>query len=582
MKLKKSAFSALTAVALSAVFAFASCGTTTTESSKGSDSVSGANSGSSVQTPTEAKITDGVFEEKISGDQPLYSFVHFYENGIFYKELFADPNGTFRGQNMGIGEWTLTEDKTAYIDASGASKTSERSVRITNYNWAGDAAYETQTLAYADGVIYGLYVRTANSTGAAITATLTHNPDSKLTSADEQPYEVAYYEGETEMYYVSLRHNGTYQDTATGNFYEGTWTMTETGYALAYSDGTTARTATLTPSADGMTAEYKNGDTTLTLNKPVEIVQVARFYYDITEPYAMTIELLAYSDGSALLKNSFQDMAKGSWQVNDDGDYSFNLGETYGTVTSAVGTNGKTTVTINGGDAGTFVLAKDGEEEAEPIARFYQDITQPYSMTIELLVYDDGSAVLRNTLQPDENMAEGSWRMSGGNYSFDLGETYGTMTSAVGEDGKTTVTLNAGDAGTFVLEMEESEEVEKVVLLTLTGTQNVTPPAAGTNSWPATFSLILYTDGSAVIHFHVQVGNNESADVDIDKGTYTTNDYEIPVSVTLVSGQTLTLSPNDTYTALSCEYTGENVVIMKDYWSIPSVSCTLTGELPRP
>lgn len=313
-------------------------------------------------TPTpsgDAEITDGIFEESVSGSQPLYSFMHFYENGIFYKELYADPAWTFRGQNMGIGEWELVDTGTEYT-VNGETKTSEQSVKITNYDWTGDAAYETQTLAYADGVIYGVYVRTASS-GDIVSATLAQKTgtDADAIIEEEQPYEVERYEIEDRSNrYVSLRHNGQFQvamDSPVG-FGEGTWALGEDGvYTLTFSSDNS--TATLTVGADGQTATFKKGDTTVSLVLPVEVTQVVRFYNDEVEAggATMTVELIAYSDNSAILRNSYQDMAEGTWSQDTSGNYVFELGGDFGTVTS-VTADGVTIVTIDMGTSITLTM----------------------------------------------------------------------------------------------------------------------------------------------------------------------------------------------------------------------------------
>lgn len=464
--------------------------------------------------PTGTAVTDGIFEfsepfNSGASSGTLTSIIHFYENGIFYADFQRAYIGGQEGtaQYTGIGEWELVNTGTEYT-VNGETKTSEKSITITKYDWpsTNPAEYESQTLAYANDTLYGVYVR-STSAGDPVIIDLAHDPDSDHDAADEQQFQVARYEmaENGSSNYVSLGHNGGFVVSLPGKdasnmeddiqAEEGTWVMNDDGsYTLTGKDVIGDDfTATLTPSADGSTAVFKMGDYTENLILPVEVTEVVTF--------------------------------SGSTQMDIGGD-------------------------------------------------------EPATIEITLVGYSDGSAVLSNSMQPTP-MAEGTYELKDGVYTFEMGATYGTLESTFdSQTGATTVSISMGTDPIVLTKA-------RVAAITLAGTQAGQLPNAGepTSPYPVDIAvnLVLYDDFSATVTFALPAAYGGMGGT-LEIGTWMANSYGIPASVTLAGDKTIEIvNVNNEFKKLTCTYTTDKIELSVSGQTITiasNVSCELSYDLP--
>lgn len=257
--------------------------------------------------PTEMTLTDGYFEATSGGF--TWTLV-LKENGTYYwNSITGARAGTWEEADREI-EYicNFNEDETNPDQESPEYATAESGVTLHEYN--GD----TQTVAYANGKLwnvlgdYGMSMR--NLTQKA----------QEWNEASESPVTVVqFFDQKDSSKSVRLTHDFKFRDTINGK--QGTW---ERGPAAgSYTLTAGSETGSLTVSADGSSAEYVVGGSTVTLYK-TSFSPVYEFSatLDVTlagesEPFSLAFVLRLYDNGDGTSYDGDADFA----YFNEDDEY---------------------------------------------------------------------------------------------------------------------------------------------------------------------------------------------------------------------------------------------------------------------
>ena len=278
----------------------------TSVSKESSTAVSSESSMDTTDEAVGAELTAGVFEYlmKPEGHDPMYNFLRFYENGVFYASIYG-------GSQHVAGVYEVIDEACEYEESGGTKKQAPKAIAMTNVDGS-----DYVTVAYDDenGVI--------GDFEPFFMAEFVHNlnPDAEIT--EETGVTMAEYVlGENEYSVVAIKHNGTYQDTI-GLLLEGNWLLEGDTYTLT--DEESGDSYTLTLQNEGDNAEYVGPDgskETLNLLQNAEVM--TSFIGEVsTETYGVLDAVIDCLDnGDTTLKvtigGGVQDLPGGSWELSE-------------------------------------------------------------------------------------------------------------------------------------------------------------------------------------------------------------------------------------------------------------------------
>ena len=305
--------------------------------------------------PAEMTLTDGYFEASVDG---LTWTLVLKENGTYYwNSITGARAGTWEEADREIQYiCNFNADESNPDQESPEYATAESGVTLHEYN--GD----TQTVAYADGKLwnimadYGMSMR--NLTQKA----------QEWNEASEMPVTVVqYYDQKDSAKSVRLTHDFKFRDTINGK--QGTW---ENGSAAgSYTLTAGSDQGSLTLSADGSSAEYVLGGSTVTLYK-TSFSPVYEFTatVDITlagaeEPSNLAFVLRLYDNGDGATYDGDADFAyfneDDEYILVDSGKYTYDDGsKTFAFTQFDNEANNKTVTAEAGAFSYTFTDAAEG------------------------------------------------------------------------------------------------------------------------------------------------------------------------------------------------------------------------------
>lgn len=231
--------------------------------------------------PVEAKeltLHDGIYISDAidmgQGRGNAYNYLRFHENGVFYYAQLAQPGSSNGGGMSAAGYYEVVNESIAFVDHAGAEKTADYYILCYNFDGTEYGIHQSNSgqegaepsydnsIPVLEDVLYGVWYSNMTYTHLAEHADFT--VDAEIAK------EVASFVKEADSTEsLILKHNGIFEDllnVSGGEYYEGSWVLTEGVYTLT--DSATSKTATVQISQDNSAAVYVdfNGNTLNLIN----------------------------------------------------------------------------------------------------------------------------------------------------------------------------------------------------------------------------------------------------------------------------------------------------------------------------